>query len=40
MKKTVTEIAELIGGTVYGDGNISIEGVTNIAHLQKGFITP
>lgn len=39
MKKTVSEIAQLIGGKVIGDSNLIIEGVTNYESLKPFHIT-
>ncbi len=39
MKKSLKEIAELIGGKIVGDGNIEIEGVAGIKEAGKGEIT-
>ncbi|MBP1764353.1 MAG: UDP-3-O-(3-hydroxymyristoyl) glucosamine N-acyltransferase [Firmicutes bacterium] len=39
MKKTLFEIAELIGGSVLGNGELEITGVTNIEEAGTGQIT-
>ncbi|HEA46871.1 MAG TPA: UDP-3-O-(3-hydroxymyristoyl)glucosamine N-acyltransferase [bacterium] len=39
MKKSLREIAELIGGEVVGNGSIEIEGVAGIEEAGKGEIT-
>ncbi len=39
MKKTVKEFADLVSGTVLGDGNTVIEGITNFENPLKGHIT-
>ena len=39
MKKTVQELAQLIGGKVIGDSRIVIHGVTNITQPIKEYIT-
>lgn len=39
MHKTVSEIAKLIGGTVAGDGQIPVEGITNLEAPRPGFLT-
>ncbi|MFH1062594.1 MAG: UDP-3-O-(3-hydroxymyristoyl)glucosamine N-acyltransferase [Candidatus Omnitrophota bacterium] len=39
MKKTLNEIAQLIDGSVVGDGNIEIVGVSGIKEAKKGEIT-
>lgn len=39
MKKTVSEIAELVGGTVIGDGSTEITGVCGIKEAKSGDIT-
>jgi len=39
MKKTVQEFAELVGGTVIGDGATLIEGITNFENPLKGHIS-
>lgn len=39
LTKALSEIAELVDGTVLGDGNIVITGVTNIEEAGEGDIT-
>lgn len=39
MKKTVDEFAKLVGGTVIGDGNTLIEGLTGFENPIRGFIS-
>lgn len=39
MKKTIDEIARIIGGTVLGDGSIEISGITNIEDASENDIT-
>lgn len=39
MKKTLKEIAELVGGELIGDGNILIRGITNIENADDTQIT-
>ena len=39
MKKTLAELAELVGGTVSGDESVTISGVAGIADAQEGDIT-
>ncbi len=39
MKKTLKEIAEIIGGELVGDGNIVITGVCGIKEAKEGDIT-
>jgi UDP-3-O-[3-hydroxymyristoyl] glucosamine N-acyltransferase len=39
MRKTLKEIAELIGGEVLGDGNVVITGVCGIREASEGDIT-
>jgi UDP-3-O-[3-hydroxymyristoyl] glucosamine N-acyltransferase len=39
LKKTLSELAQLLGGTVVGDGNIEIVGVTNIEGATAADIT-
>lgn len=39
MKKTLKEIADLVGGEVVGDEKITIKGVAGIKEAQKGEIT-
>jgi len=39
VKKTVQEFANLIGGTVIGDGTTVIEGITNFENPLKGHIS-
>lgn len=39
MRKTLKEIAELVGGKVVGDENIVISGVSGIKEAQEGEIT-
>jgi len=36
---TVSEVADLVGGTVVGDGSVSIGGVAGIKEAQEGEIT-
>jgi len=39
MSMTLREIAELVGGELFGDGNIIIEGVGSLSEAEKGEIT-
>jgi len=39
MSLTLREIAELVGGELFGDGNIIIEGVGSLSEAEKGEIT-
>ncbi len=39
MKKSLREIAELIGGKIVGDASIEVEGVVEIKEARKGEIT-
>jgi len=39
MKKTLEELATLVGGTVAGDASIEISGVSGIKEAKKGDIT-
>jgi UDP-3-O-[3-hydroxymyristoyl] glucosamine N-acyltransferase len=39
MSRTVQEIAKLVQGTVIGDGNLEIQGITNIEAPAAGLIT-
>jgi UDP-3-O-[3-hydroxymyristoyl] glucosamine N-acyltransferase len=39
MKKKVKELAEIVGGTVIGDGEIEISGVASIDEAEAGQIT-
>ena len=39
MEKTLKDLAQWVGGTVIGDGNIRISAVTNIEHPTAGGIT-
>jgi len=39
MKKKLKELADLLGGTVVGDGDVEISGVASIAEAQSGEIT-
>ena len=39
MRKTVDELAKLLGGTVIGDGATLIEGITNFENPLKGHIS-
>ena len=39
MKKTLRELAEWVGGTVVGDGEIEISGVAAVEGAQAGEIT-
>jgi len=39
MKKKLSELAEFVGGTVVGDGEIEISGVASIDEAQPGEIT-
>ena len=39
MKKTVAEFAKIIGGTVVGDENTTIDGITNFENPLKGHIS-
>lgn len=39
MKKTLSEIAKLVDGTVFGNSEVEIEGVSGIKEAQQGDIT-
>ena len=39
MTKTVCELAELVGGTVEGDGDVSISGISGIREAREGDVT-
>ena len=39
MEKTLKELAQLVQGTVVGDGNLRISSVTNIEHPKAGSLT-
>jgi UDP-3-O-[3-hydroxymyristoyl] glucosamine N-acyltransferase len=39
MKKTLTEIASLVGGEIVGDAKVAIEGIAGIEDAKKGDIT-
>ncbi len=39
MKKKLRELAEWVGGTVVGDGDVEISGVAAIEEAQHGEIT-
>ncbi|MGR3311097.1 MAG: UDP-3-O-(3-hydroxymyristoyl)glucosamine N-acyltransferase [Candidatus Brocadiales bacterium] len=39
MEKTLSELAEHVGGTVTGDGNLKIKGIMTIDDAEEGYIT-
>jgi UDP-3-O-[3-hydroxymyristoyl] glucosamine N-acyltransferase len=39
MEKTLKELAKLVGGKVYGDGEIKIRGIAGILDAEEGEVT-